>query len=100
MKPGKRDIPVKIKIQGRQLEELQAHTVHMCEAYGLDTKVYNYKGVRPISFYRWDLDCLIDVMDYVLADKKKYPDPYDEGYIALSSLNVELKRRYKELYES
>jgi len=100
MKPGKRDIPLKIKIQGRQLEELQSHTVHMCEAFGLDNKVDNYKGVRPISFYQWDLDCLIDVMDYVLADKKEYPDSNDEGYIALSALNVELKRRYKALYES
>jgi len=100
MKPGKRDIPVKIKIQGRQLEELQRHTIQMCEAYGLDTKVYSYKGVRPISFYRWDLDCLIDVMDDVLTDKKEYPDQNDEGYIALSALNVELKRRYKALYKS
>ena len=45
MKPGKNDIPVKVKITGLQLEELQKHTWHMIEAFGLDTKIENYKGV-------------------------------------------------------
>lgn len=48
MKPGKNDIPVKIKISGIHLDELQRHTWLMTEAFGLDTKVSNYKGVRPI----------------------------------------------------
>ena len=52
MKPGKSDIPIKRKISGRQLEELQKHTWQMCEAFGLDRKIENYKGTRPISFYR------------------------------------------------
>ena len=49
MKPGKNDIPVKLKISGRQLKELQKHTWQMCEAFGLDGKIENYKGTRPIS---------------------------------------------------
>jgi len=71
----------------------------MCEAYGLDDRVDNYKGVRPISFYRWDMDCLMDVLDYVLEKKEEYPDTNDEGYRAITALNVELRRRYNELYE-
>jgi hypothetical protein len=43
----------------------------MIEAFGLDTKVENYKGIRPISFYSWDLDCILDVLDIVLNEYRK-----------------------------
>lgn len=99
MKPGKKDIPLKIKISGRQLEELQKHTWHMCEAFGLDNKIENYKGKRPISLYSWDLDCLIDVLYLVLEDQKEYPDKNDIGFIKLHELYVELKKEYKETFE-
>ena len=36
------DIPIKRRISGRQLEELQKHTWHMCEAFGLDRKIENF----------------------------------------------------------
>jgi len=100
MKPGKNDIPIKIKISGRQLEELQKYTWQMCEAFGLDRKIENYKGTRPISFYSWDLDCLLDVLDMALDDGKEYPDKKDEGYIKLYDLYADLKKAYKETYES
>ena len=100
MKPGKNDIPVKLKIFGRQLEELQKHTWQMCEAFGLDRKIENYKGTKAISFYSWDLDCILDVLDMVLHDEKEYPDKKDEGYIKLYELYEDLKEAYKETYES
>jgi len=99
MKPGKNDIPIERKISGRQLEELQKHTWQMCEAFGLDRKIENYKGTRPISFYSWDLDCILDVLDMALDDEKEYPDRKDEGYIKLYELYVDLKKAYKETYE-
>lgn len=98
MKPGKNDIPIKRKISGRQLKELQKHTWQMCEAFGLDSKIENYKGTRPISFYSWDLDCILAVLDMALNDEKEYPDKKDEGYIKLYELYVELKKAYKEKY--
>lgn len=97
MKPGKRDIPVRIKISGRQLSELQRHTWHMIEAFGLDSKIDNYKGVRPISLYSWDLDCILDVLSMVLNDENEYPDKEDEGYLRLHELYVELKKADKEV---
>jgi len=81
------------------LEELQKHTWQMSEAFGLDRKVENYKGTRPISFYSWDLDCILDVLDMALDDEKEYPDRKDEGYIKLYELYVDLKKAYKETYE-
>jgi len=98
MKPGKYDIPIKVKISGRQLTELQKHTWQMCEAFGLDRKIENYKGTRLISFYSWDLDCLIDVLSLVLDDEKEYPDKKDEGYIRLHELYVNLKNEHKEIH--
>ena len=97
MKPGKNDIPIKRKISGRQLEELQKHTWQMCEAFGLDRKIENYKGTRPISFYSWDLDCILDVLDMALDDEKEYPDKENEGYIRLHELYLDLKKAYKVL---
>ena len=98
MKPGKNDVPVKVKITGQALEELQKHTWHMIEAFGLDSKVENYKGVRPISFYSWDLDCILHVLDMVLNDENEYPDKQDEGYKQLNGLYVHLKNEYRETY--
>ena len=99
MKPGKYDIPIKCRISGTQLKELRKHTGHMCEAYGLDRKIGKYKGARPISFYRWDLDCILDVLDMVLGDEEEYPNKNDDGYIQLYELYADLKKAYKETYE-
>jgi len=46
MKPGSRDIKVKMLIAGKELEELQKHTWLMCEAFGLDRRIEKYKGNR------------------------------------------------------
>ena len=98
MKPGKNDIPVKVTISGRQLTELQKHTWQMCEAFGLDHKIDNYKGIKPISLYSWDLDCIIDVLWLALDDEKEYPDKNDEGYRLLQELYVFLKKAHKEVH--
>jgi hypothetical protein len=98
MKPGKNDIPIKIKISGIQLTELQKHAWKMIEAFGLDTKIDNYKGKRPISLYSWDLDCILDILEMALDDEKEYPDKKDEGYIKLKELYIHLKNAYKETY--
>lgn len=98
MKPGPHDLPIRRKISGRQLVELQKHSGHMIEAYGLDAKIDTYKGVRPISLYSWDLDCILDVLSMVLDDEREYPDKTDEGYLRLHELYVDLKKAYKEEY--
>ena len=98
MKPGKRDIPVRVKISGVQLDELKKYTGDMIEAFGLDKKIANYKGIRPISLYSWDLDCILDVLDMALDDENEYPDKEDEGYLELKALHKHLKKAYAELY--
>ena len=95
MKPGSKDKKLQILISGIELSELQRHTSLMAEAYGLDRRIDNYKGKHPIGLYRWDLDCLIDVIDIALDDPIEYPDKSSEGYKALEMLHIRLKDEYQ-----
>ena len=73
MKPGRRDIRHKVLITADELRELKRHTGSMAEAFGLDRKIEAYKGTRPITLYRWDLECLMDVIDCELGDRGSIP---------------------------
>ncbi len=99
MKPGSRDIKVNMLITGEELDELQGHTGSMAEAFGLDRRIEQYKGKRPIGFYRWDMDCLIDVIDMALEDSNEYPDHNDSGYLALKNLLEKMKKEYDRNFE-
>jgi len=92
IKPGKNDKKLNILINGSELEELQRHTHLMAEAFGLDRRIENYKGKRPIGLYSWDFDCLLCVIEDVLQDSSEYPDRSDPGYIALCNLFERLKK--------
>lgn len=67
MKPGLRDIKDQILIAAQELEEFQKQTCwSMAESFGLDQRIDQYLGKKPIGLYRWDLECLIDVLDFAL----------------------------------
>ena len=100
MKPGRRDIPHKVLITGDELRELKRHTGSMAEAFGLDRKIEAYKGSRPITLYRWDLECLMDVIDCELASPREYPDKTTPEYLALKSLGERLREEYDRHYRS
>ncbi len=99
MKPGSRDIRINILISGEELTELKRHAWMMVEAFGLDSRIENYKGTRPIGFYRWDLECLLDTIDCALDDKKEYLDKNDSGYRSLLKLHNRLKDIYRKTYD-
>jgi hypothetical protein len=90
MKPGRKDIKLSILITGRELEALKELTWNMAEAYGLDMRIVDYKGTRPIGLYQWDMDCLIDVVESAIKDTRTEPwmPPILEG----------LLRRLREAY--
>jgi len=88
-----------VLISGKELSELQRHTWSMAEAFGLDRRIENYQGTHPIGLYRWDLDCLIDVIDIALDDQKEYPDKNSKGYKALKELHKRLKNEYQMNFE-
>ena len=98
MKPGPRDHRHKLLICGDELRELKRHTYAMAEAFGLDAKIERYKGTRPITLYRWDLECLLDVIDVALDDERDYPDKSAPEFQALKRLGERLRKEYDDTY--
>ena len=70
----------------------------MVEAFGLDRRIENNRGTRPVGLYRWDLDVLIDVIGMALADSKAYPRRAGPGYEALNTLHVRLQQLSNQAY--
>ena len=99
MKPGSRDIKYTILITGLELEELQRHTWHMAESFGLDRRIEAYRGKRPIGLYRWDIECLQDVISLTLQDPAEYPDHSTPGYAALRGLYERVRRLCAEAFD-
>jgi hypothetical protein len=90
---------VSLLITGEELSELKRMTWIMSEAFGLDRRIENYGGKRPIGLYQWDLDCLLAVMDVALKDSKEYPDKAASGYRALSQLSDRLHDEYRKAFD-
>jgi hypothetical protein len=99
MKPGRRDIKYKILITGLELQELQRFTSCMAESFGLDSRIDAYQGQRPIGLYRWDLECLQDVISSALTDPVEYPDHATPGYAALRGLYGRVRRLCAEAFD-
>lgn len=99
MKPEKNDIRIKILITGLELEELHRHVWQMAESFGLDRRIENYRGKRPIGLYRWDIERLMNVMSSALNDPEYYPSRTTNKYLALAELEKRLKQIYNETYD-
>jgi len=97
MKPGKNDTKLQVLITGEELYELQEHTYLMAESFGLDTRIDNYKGKRPIGLYSWDFECLLSVIEYALKDPRSYPDKSVPGYALMEQLLERLQSEYRKL---
>jgi hypothetical protein len=98
MKPGRHDVRYQVLITGAELHELQRHTALMAESFGLDRRIEAYRGIRPLSLYRWDLECLLAALGIALADQRRYPSPDAAGYQALQALNTRLQAEYDAHY--
>ena len=96
MKPYKNEIRYKIKFTGLELVVLHKLTGKMCEAYGLDRKIDAYKGVRAITLYSWDLDCLDAVLNTAVGN------PAGEGISNTAELEMlqSLEIRVRNLIDS
>lgn len=90
--PGPGNKKLYFLITGEELTELQRQTWKMAEAFGLDRRIENYQGKRPIGFYSWDLECLLCVMEDTLNNDRDYPDKSTSGFQALESLFKRVKK--------
>ena len=77
---------------------MQRHAYSLVEAFGLDRKIEAYKGTRPITLYRWDLECLLDTIACELDDPREYPDQAAPEYLALRRLGGRLREEYDRHY--
>jgi hypothetical protein len=98
IKPGSKDRKVSLLIAAEELTELKRLTWLMSESFGLDTRIENWRGKRPIGLYRWDVECLLGVIDHALKDDKEYPDKTTSGYNALTQLSGRLLDEYHKAF--
>jgi hypothetical protein len=98
MKPCPGDIRHKLLIGGDELRELKRHAPTITEAFGLDRKIERYKGTRPLTLFRWDIECLMDMIEHELADRKEYPDRAAPEFLALKSVGQRLRQEYDHHY--
>lgn len=98
VKPGPRDRQFHILITGAELDELQKYVFLMAESFGLDRRIDRYKGKRPIGLYRWDLECLLEVIDSVIDDPEEYPSHDSPEYLAMRSLRERIKELCDEAF--
>jgi hypothetical protein len=100
MKPGSKDKRVSLLIAGDELTELKRLTWLMSESFGLDTRIENYQGKRPIGLSSWDFECLLATIDHALKDDKEYPDKTASGYHALTQLSRRLLDEYHKSFDN
>lgn len=92
VKPGSKDRKASLLITGLELDELQRFVWMMLESFGLDRRIANYQGVRPIGLWRWDIECLVDVIDSVLNDPEYYPVQGSAEHQAIKALRDRLMK--------
>jgi len=97
VKPGRKERQSSILITGLELEELQHFDWVMAESFGLDRRIANYKGTRPIGLWRWDIECLVGVINAVLDDPEYYPTKGSPGYRAIKALRDRLQKEVEIL---
>jgi hypothetical protein len=98
IKPGSKDKRAFLLIAGEELTELKRMTWLMSESFGLDARIENYRGKRPIGLYSWDFECLLAIIDHALKDGKEYSDKTTSGYAALTQLSDRLLEEYQKIF--
>ncbi len=91
-------LPIEILRNHVRIHGNVGHIGLMCESFGLDRKIEQYKGKRPITLFRWDLECLLAVIELALRNSREYPSQSTRGFIALKSLGDRLSKEYQAVY--
>jgi len=99
VKPGPRDVRVRVTISGAELRELKRLSWAMVESFGLDRRIDAYKGTRPIELYRWDLDCLATVLDEAVRGAETSRRGRTQGLRPLRSLQARIHSLRQTAYE-
>jgi len=96
MKPGKYDRKHQVLITGAELRELKL--LDLAESFGLERRLQRYQGKRPIGLYRWDLECLLEVLPLEMEDRFHHPRLRRKDLHVLRSLHDRLREEYASAY--
>lgn len=85
-----------VLITGDELRELKA--LDLAESFGLDRRIEDYEGKRPIGLNQCDLDCLLAVLSVAIDGD----DPFvsRRGRVTLKRLHDRLRAVYQAAYRS
>jgi hypothetical protein len=100
MRPGSRDVPVRVKFVGAELRELKKLAWAMAESFGLDSRVAAYLGKRPIQLYRWDLDCIEMAVDDAVKEAEAARRGKPSRLSALKRLQARIHALREKAYEA
>lgn len=94
MKPGKPDRTQHVRMTGAELRALKRRD--LSETFGLDRRIAQYEGKRPIGLDQCDLDCLLAVVSIAI-------DGYDpfvsrQGRLTLKRLHDRLQAMHDAAY--
>jgi hypothetical protein len=99
MRAGPNDKKILVLFSEDELDELQNISWAMSECFGLDRRIENYKGKRPIGLYRWDLEGILGAVEYVLKARQESSDPTAFGRAILTQLSRRLKTEYQTAFD-
>lgn len=99
MKPGKNDKKTNLLIQGDELDAIQEICFVFTECFGLDSRVANYKGRRPLGLYQWDYECLISGLDYIVNSERGKRQVSADDLALLGRLLERIRQTYRNVYE-
>ena len=97
LKPGRHDKKYYLNLTDDEVDELVYHAYSLTECFGLDDRIAEYQGNKPLSLSRWDIEAIYEVYLSILkeAPNDDYPDLQSPEYQAC----LRLVKKVKELYD-
>ena len=84
-----------VLITGDELAELKKYTIYFAECPGLDRRLANDKGKRPLGLDQRDLRCLTSIITLLLHNPNHYPNPKAPECKLMQQLLARLEVEYR-----
>lgn len=94
-----------VRFTEEEYDELIWNACCLHECFGLDRRIANYKGVKPIGLEAWEIEALYEVYRTILEDvtaigHKEYANKKSPEYQALLSLVTKLQVLYDDAFNT
>lgn len=91
-----------VRFTDEESDDLVWNSCWLNECFGLDRRIGNYKGVKPIGLEAWEIEALYEVYSSLLENDPEYDckDTEPDRYPAMKNLVNTLQILYKEAFGS